>query len=223
MRGDHFTSAGTWLWTSICSFTKYFLEIRVDVRNERVCNEFVDSVVNKLRNNHIPIFVTDGYLPYKDRIFKHYYRLTKPIKERRKGRSRVPKKIPKEGLLYGQVIKNRNGKKLENVEYRSVFGNVPRCILNTSAVERSNGTLRTFLAFLARLTNRFSRSAEQMRAKIDLFRTYYNYCLPHGSLSERFAGRSVKVTPAMSIEAAERLMSMREILEFPYWQISRCK
>lgn len=91
------------------------------------------------------------------------------------------------------------------------------------AIERSNGTLRTFLAFLTRATNRFSRSEEQMSLKIELFRVYCNYCLPHSSLSERFAGKTVKVTPAMSIGAAEHPMSMREILEFPYWKISICK
>jgi hypothetical protein len=146
--------------------------------------------------------------------------LTIPIKKEGRGRNPHPKMIPHEHLRYGQVIKTRKGKKLEKVEYENVFGHVPKCLLNTSAVERSNGTLRTFMAFLTRATNRFSRSAEQMRAKIDVFRTYYNYTLPHSSLTESFAGKKIKVTPAMSIGVAERPMNMREILEFPYWKTS---
>ncbi|MCL1984272.1 MAG: hypothetical protein FWG58_02585 [Methanomassiliicoccaceae archaeon] len=42
-------------------------------------------------------------------------------------------------------------------------------------------------------------------------------------LADHFAGKKIKVTPAMSLGIAEHPITMREIPEFPYRKISMYK
>jgi IS1 family transposase/transposase-like protein len=211
--GDHFTNAGNWLWTSICSITKYLLNIDIGSRSRKMCIEFVNSVLKKINKDHVPIIVTDGYRHYKYTILDYY------LEKELTGNPYISKKTLDKRLKYGQVRKTRDGKKLKKMERVNVVGIVPKNLLNTSAIERVHGTLRTRLGFLARATNKFSRCIDYMRTKIDIFRVYYNFCWTHDSLTEKVNGKNIKMTPAMSMGITERIISMREILECPKWKM----
>lgn len=80
----------------------------------------------------------------------------------------------------------------------------------TSHIERSNLSIRMSVRRMTRLTNAFSKKWENHEAAFALFFAFYNYCRPHMTLTEE-AGR--KTTPAMASGLADRVWSVRELLE----------
>lgn len=87
-----------------------------------------------------------------------------------------------DGFNYGQVVKTRNGRRLEDVGYRIVSGTVPERWFNTSAVERMNLTIRNQMVRLRRITQNFSKDIVDLRQACDLSRAVYNFCRPHTGL-----------------------------------------
>ncbi|HZW07778.1 MAG TPA: IS1 family transposase, partial [Phycisphaerales bacterium] len=69
-------------------------------------------------------------------------------------------------------------------------------LVSTSYVERSNLTLRMQNRRFTRLTNAFSKKAENHAHAVSLFFLDYNYCRPHQTLTQDAGG--VKTTPAMA-------------------------
>lgn len=63
-----------------------------------------------------------------------------------------------DGFDYGQVVKTRDGKRLESVEYKVVSGGILDWMLNTSSVERMNLTIRNGMARLRRVCQTFSKN-----------------------------------------------------------------
>ncbi len=78
--------------------------------------------------------------------------------------------------------------------------------LNTAFIERLNLTIRQGAAYLGRRSPCHVRRREALEEGSELFRCYYNFCRPHGSL--RF-GREVR-TPAMQAGLATRKLTLRE-------------
>jgi IS1 family transposase len=58
-------------------------------------------------------------------------------------------------------------------------------LVSTSYVERSNLTLRMQQRRFTRLTNAFSKKAENHAHAVSLFFLHYNYCRPHQTLTRR--------------------------------------
>jgi Arginase family len=81
-------------------------------------------------------------------------------------------------------------------------------LVSTSYVERSNLTLRMQQRRFTRLTNAFSKKAENHAHAVSLFFLYYNYCRPHQSLAQE--GR--KVTPAMVAGLTNRVWTVDDIV-----------
>ena len=75
-------------------------------------------------------------------------------------------------------------------------------------VERSNLTIRMQQRRFTRLTNAFSKKAENHDHAVSLFFLYYNYCRPHQSLT-RTAG--VKTSAAMAAGLADRVWTVDDI------------
>jgi len=217
--GDHFKEDGDWIWTSFCSEEKYLLGIHADGRGRTVAERFVNGELDKLKKDHVPFFVTDGYKPYSDILFTRYssYR----IGNRGRGRHGRDKLVPDPGLNYGIVEKTRKGKKLQTVRRYVRFGHVPEEFLNTSAIERDNLTNRLFSSRLRRRTTTFSRSKETIELSLQIHKAFYDLCRPHGSLSvprRMNNGRYVPITPAMKLGLTTRVWTLHEIMKFPYRQ-----
>ena len=61
----------------------------------------------------------------------------------KRGRPKKPKIIPSDDLKYAQVVKTRNGGKLQNVEKKVIFGeDIEQSAISTSLIERQNLTFR---------------------------------------------------------------------------------
>jgi IS1 family transposase len=84
------------------------------------------------------------------------------------------------------------------------IGNPDPDLVSTSYIERSNLTLRVQNRRFTRLTNAFSKKAENHAHAVSLFFMYYNYCRPHQSLG-------TKITPAMASGLADHVWTVEDI------------
>jgi hypothetical protein len=130
--------------------------------------------------------------------------------------------MPKE-LVYGTVRKEREKGRLKAVHYQLVFGNLLLLLLyldrsevsemlNTSFVERQNGTDRHRCSRKVRKTYRFSKDAEVHDAATYFTMYSYNFCWPVRTLATQ---EQPKRTPAMSAGLADHVWPLREWLTFP--------
>ena len=76
--------------------------------------------------------------------------------------------------------------------------------ISTSYVERLNGTTRTHMRRLTRLTLAFSKKLENFEAAVALHFAYYNFVRNHGTL---------KMTPAMMAGVERSFWSVADLVE----------
>lgn len=96
-------------------------------------------------------------------------------------------------------------------EKTRVMGEPDPKLVSTSFVERSNLTLRMQQRRFTRLTNAFSKKAENHAHAVSLYFMYYNYCRPHQTLTK--AANGIKTTPAMAAHLTDHVWTVEEILE----------
>lgn len=83
-------------------------------------------------------------------------------------------------------------------------------LVSTSYIERSNLTLRMQSRRYTRLTNAFSKKAENHAHAASLFFLYYNYCRPHQTLTK--AAQGMKTTPAMASGLTDKVWTVKDIV-----------
>lgn len=137
----------------------------------------------------------------------------------RRGRCRL---VAWEGLVIGQVVKQRVGRCVVGVTRRLAHGTAAWAgrllrggTIHTAYIERLNATFRARLAPLARRTRAAGRTVARLEGGMWLVGTVYNLCTPHKSLA---CGQ----TPAMAAGITDRVWTMRELLGYrvplPPWQ-----
>ena len=218
MKRKHFSHSGLWIWTSVDSVSKYLLGMHAEVRDRKVGERFISHVMDKFADRMRPYYMTDGFTVYTKYMRKLLGDIVKREYKRKGWHTRKKNYAYREGVNYGQVVKTRNGAKLEKVEYIQVSGEVPREYFNTSAVERMNLTIRNNMARLKRISQTFSKDLLHLQQSCQVFRAYYNFCRPHMSLSEG----SHKVTPAMKLGITDRVWTVRDVMTFSFRQNIRC-
>ena len=137
-----------------------------------------------------------------------------------------------EGLTYAVVQKTREKGRVAKVATRAVFGTVAAVTaalgmsrvstaINTSFVERQNGTDRHRNARKARKTYRFSKDWRYHEAVTYLTMYVYNFCWPVRTLGiKEGRGRWRCRSPAMAVGLADHVWSISEWLTFP--AVRRC-
>jgi hypothetical protein len=88
-------------------------------------------------------------------------------------------------------------------QVRVIGGPDPRYI-STSYVERQNLTMRMSMRRFTRLTNGFSKGAENHGHMLAIYYMYYNFCRVHQTL---------RVTPAMEAGIANHVWDVSELAE----------
>jgi hypothetical protein len=83
--------------------------------------------------------------------------------------------------------------------------------LSTSYVERANLTMRMGMRRFTRLTNAFSKKAENHAHAVSLHFMHYNFCRTHTTLTK--AAKGIKTTPAMAAGVTDHVWTVEEILE----------
>jgi IS1 family transposase len=114
------------------------------------------------------LMTTDEYAPYRGAILEAYGETVTPPRTGKRGRPRTAYRVPPAGLLYATVHKTRSKGRVVKVEQRIIFGTAEAVgaalarsassrAVNTSFVERQNGTDRNRNARKVRKTYCFSK------------------------------------------------------------------
>lgn len=110
--------------------------------------------------------------------------------------------------VYGPLDGQRRYRSPEclGVRVSRVQGNPDPRHVSTSYVERQNLTMRMMRRF-TRLTNGFSKKAENLAAAVGLHFMHYNFARPHKSLASPYPR-----TPAMAAGVTDHVWSVDEIV-----------
>jgi len=167
----------------------------------------------------LPLLLIDDHLPYPAAILQVFGRIKHRRRRRRHGRKRKPGLKAPPGLLVGVVKKLRDARgNLLKVSTKVLFGRAGDISdrirqlgigkqINTSHLERLNGTLRGQQTRLARRTRNGSRREAMLQCALWLWRDLYNWTRVHGSLQGR--------TPAMALGLAEKVWSVLQYVWYP--------
>jgi hypothetical protein len=163
--------------------------------------------------------LVDDHRPYPQAILR-IFGVTRHRRRRHgRGRRKHPDLKPPPNLLVGIVSKVRDATgNLVRVYRRRLFGrlkDIRRGIeqlglghdINTAHIERINGTMRTQQTRLARRTRNVSRADMWLQWALSLWRDWYHWIRPHGSLARR--------TPAMAMGLTERVWTVGEYVRYP--------
>jgi IS1 family transposase len=191
---------------------------------QTLVNDFKTRTGGRLMN----LITTDEYAAYETAILEAYGEEVVPPGTGKPGRPRLPYKVAPAALTYATVHETREKGRVVKVELRVVFGLLAAIVaalalskvskkINTSFVERHNGTDRNRNARKVRKTYCFSKDWEVHEA-VTYFTMYsYNFCWPVRTLRirEEKEGHWRARTPAMVAGLADHVWPLSEWLTFP--------
>lgn len=173
------------------------------------------------------LITTDEYAPYRGAILEAYGETVTPPGSGKRGRPRKSYKVPPAVLSYATVQKTRAKGRVVKVEQRIIFGTAQGVAaalarsassraINTSLVERQNGTNRNRNARKVRKTYCFSKDWSVHQA-IRYFTMYSdNFCWPVCPLRVKGEdGTWRRRTPAMAAGLADHVWPLSEWLTRP--------
>jgi len=198
----------------------------VGKRTQENADRLVEKI-NRVTDDHIPLFSSDELPHYKKSLLKTYGVDEQPIREPgKRGRPRKSRRLPHPDLDYVQVMKHRKKRRVVSIETAIVFGDEERIAkrllaspvsrsINISFVERNNLTMRQSSHRLARKTNGFSKELAKLEAHLDLTSGYYHFVKEHLGLREKVVSTNRRWrprTPAMAAGITDHIWSTRELL-----------
>ena len=183
-----------WTWTAIDADTKLIIAWHLGKRTSYDCRMFIGDLAKRIAS-YVQIS-TDGLNMYNDPIVQAFkYRAD-----------------------YGQEVKVYGREVSENPETRyspevvletrrtQVWGAPDPDFISTAYVERSNLTMRMNMRRFTRLTNAFSKKAENLSRALALHFMYYNFCRKHQTL---------KTTPAIKARVTDRIWTLHDLANLP--------
>lgn len=188
-----------WTYTAIDADSKLMISWLVGSRNSANTQAFMSDVAERLAGR--VQLTTDGLSWYV---------------------SAVENAFGWNGTDYAQIIKSYGAPKDEAGSRRyspmectgivktPIMGNPDEENVSTSYVERQNLNMRMSMRRFTRLTNGFSKKAENHAHAVSLYFMFYNYCRPHQTLTK--AAKGIKMTPAMAAGLTDRVWTVQDIL-----------
>ena len=189
--------------------SRLLLEVVVGPRTQESATKLVEGAAKRLTPDCWPLWSSDGWEPYLFALTVVFAVLIHFIKGKGPGRPKESQVAPDPRVRYGQVIKQRAGRRLVSVTRRVIFGVeelIPLKQISTSLLERLNGTIRQHIAPLHRKTRSFAKCRTALDTQTQLFKSYYNLCRKHGTLKGK--------TPAQAAGLSAHCWSLRELLTF---------
>jgi len=208
-----------WVHAALASDSRFLIDLRLGPRTMATAVAMV-AVVAACCTGAMPLLLVDGHLPYPAAILQVFGVVKHGRRKGGRGRPKLDRLKPPPGLLVGVVNKMADASgHVFKVRRRALFGRLKdvrqriRALgigtdVNTSHVERLNGTCRGCVARLARRTRDVSRRRPPLRSSLSLWRDVYNWCRPQSGLP---AG----TTPAVAIGLAAAAWSVRRYVTHP--------
>jgi len=178
-----------WTFTAICADTKLILGWHIGKRDTEDAIIFMRDLAGRFKSR--VQLTTDGHKMYLEAVEDafgkdvDFSQLVKLYGQTPEGQKRYS---PPQ--CNGTVKTKING----NPEYKNI---------STSYVERQNLTMRMNMRRFTRLTNAFSKKAENLYYAVALHFMYYNFCRIHQTL---------RVTPAMAAKVTDHVWNIKELL-----------
>jgi len=205
-------------------------------REEYLIHQLLEDTKQRLApafQRRVALF-TDGLSSYAT-LFPQIFGVPyQPVRSGKRGRRPLVRyRIPRQ-LAHVQIVKNRQGRRLDSVEIRYTHGSKKRIdqalaslgfnVPNTSYIERRNGTARRMNSSQVRKTLAFSRNVEGKQALGLWAHTVYNWCREHRSLQvllNQPVGRKKyqQRSPAMAIGLANSIFNVHEITLTPVYPV----
>jgi IS1 family transposase len=202
----------TWVWAAIESATRLIVCYLVGDRTLESCREFLTELSSRVDN--IPLFTSDELPHYKTVLSEIYSEEIAVAKTGKRGRPRKPIRKIDPDLDYATVHKTRENGKVVKVEGRIVYGdekriekkiaNGPGKKINTSYIERFNGTARQTDSHLRRKSMTFAKEMPYFKARLAIIVLFYNCIREHGTLSKNSDKTHTPRTPALVANLIEK-------------------
>lgn len=198
--------------------SRFLLDVRVGPRTLELAKELVASVAWSGVEEKVLLFLVDDHLPYPRALLEVLGAICHRRRRTGRGRRKHPDLKAPRAVLAGVVKKIRTDSgRLLGVQTRALFGRkkeLRRRIkalhigveINTSHLERLNGTMRSQQARLHRRTRSISQADSHLQWSLWLWRDVYNWINAHQTL-----GR----TPAMAQGLADHEWSVQEYVSYP--------
>jgi hypothetical protein len=216
-----------WDHTAVDPESRLLLALEPGKRNGAVCERLVRQVHDRTGGRLDLLLTSDEHAPYETSLHE-VYGVEQP-RPKRPGPGRPPKpvKVVPPELCYATVRKRREKGRVVEVVRTVVFGTL--CLLdamlkrstasttiNTSFVERNNGTDRHQNSRKRRKTYGFSKSLAMHRASSYFVGYSYNFCWPVRTLRIRQSDRTwLARTPAMAAGLSDHVWSIQEWITYP--------
>jgi IS1 family transposase len=177
-----------WLWTAIDADTKLVPSFMLGDRNAKSAKYFIEDLASRL-SGRVQL-TTDGFRPYLEAVENAFgcdvdYAMLVKLYESTQEETRY------------------SPPKCVSCESKAISGKPDPKHISTSYVERHNWTIRTNMRRYTRLSNGLSRKIENHWSAVALNYFAYNFIRIH---------RSLRVTPAMAADVADRLYSVSDLV-----------
>jgi IS1 family transposase len=217
-------SMGAWMGLAMMVSTRLWLGGVVSrTRDTSLADRLLQQVRACSQAACALLVCTDGWAAYPNSIRRAFRDKVK----RTAGRGRASLQVWS-SLHIGTVIKQTVNKHLTAVLRQMSHGSWEQAIhllqrsggghvLNTSYIERFNGTIRERLATLTRKCRHAAHRLQALETGMYLIGSTYNFCCFHHELSKRAAGevpRLLRRTPAMASGLTDHLWSLSEVLGY---------
>jgi IS1 family transposase len=178
-----------WTWTAICADTKLAVSWLLGDRSGETAEVFIRDLASRLANR--VQLTSDGHKAYLDAVENifgadvDYAMLVK---------------------LYGEspeAQKRYSPAECIGCKRETVMGSPDPAHISTSYAERQNLTMRMHMRRFTRLTNAFSKDAENHAHSVALNFMYYNFIRIHQTL---------RVTPAMAAGVTDKLWELSDLV-----------
>jgi IS1 family transposase len=192
-------------------------------RDTRLADRLLQQVRACSQGACARLLCTDGWAAYPNSIKRAFRDKVK----RTAGRGRPSLQVWS-GLHIGTVIKQTVNKRLKEVVRQMSHGSMAQAlhllrrsaggqVLNTSYIERLNGTVRERLATLTRKCRHAAQRLPALDTGMYLIGSTYNFCCLHQALTTQDAGEAQRLqrqTPAMASGLTDHLWSISELLSY---------
>jgi hypothetical protein len=211
---------------------KLVLVVVPGARTEENAREVVVEVKQRLGGRHPELITSDEYPVYAGVIEETF---SEPVAEaqHQPGRPRIlPESHLPDDLIYATVHKHRENNRVIAVEQKLIFGTPEKledvlgksaasCRVNTSFIERQNGTDRGRNGRKTRKTYRFSKDWQVHEAMTYLTLYSYNFCWCVRTLRIKDeSGRWRERTPALAAGLTDHVWSWKEWFGRPAVQLA---
>lgn len=216
---------GAVIWVALAMMVPTRLWIAGEVSKKRDSN-LTDNLMRQVCRCALALcgllICTDGFKSYPKSIKKAFRKKVKDTPG-----PGASKKVVWPRLYIGTVIKRTAKRRVIEVVRRMSYGQWRKAKkllklskggkkLNTSFIERFNGTIRERFAPLTRKCRYLAASIGTVHAGIYLIGSVYNFCSPHDELSKSKTkgGYGFPCSPAMASGLTDHVWSIKELLTY---------